>query len=262
MGRARPEIRVISVARISLTPVKSFRLNHPGEVLLGADGVAGNRLFVLVGADGERLRSSKTPWPVVVSAEYDSASDALAMTFPGGAEVSGSAAPTGEVLECELGKRAQRVALVPGPWDELLSKLAGRPVRLARVEREGAAMVEPVTIVSLASVARVSQAAGVDSIDSRRFRTLFELDGAAEHEEDAWAGRRVRLGEAVIEVGDPVIRCAVTTRDPESGERDLDTLGLIASYRGRGEDGEIFFARYARVAEPGVVRVGDEVEAL
>jgi uncharacterized protein YcbX len=253
---------MISVARISLTPVKCFRLNHPEEVTLGADGVAGNRLFVLVGADGERLRSSKTPWPVVVSADYDPAADTLAMTFPGGVEVSGSAAPTGEEIECEIGKRAQRVTLVPGPWDDLLSELGGRPVRLARVAREGAAMVEPVTIVSLASVARVAHEAGVAALDSRRFRTLFELDGAGEHEEDNWAGQRVRVGEAVIEVGDPVIRCAVTTRDPDSGERDLDTLGVIAAYRGRGGDGEIFFARYARVAEPGVVRVGDDVEAL
>jgi len=253
---------VISVARISLTPVKCFRLNHPDEVSLGADGVAGNRLFVLLGADGERLRSSRTPWPVVVSAEYDAASETLAMTFPGGVEVSASAAATGEGVECEIGKRPQRVALVPGPWDELLSELAGHPVRLARVEHEGAAMIEPVTIVSLASVERVARAAGVASLDSRRFRTLFELDGAGEHEEDGWAGRRVRLGEAVIVVGDPVIRCAVTTRDPDTGEHDFDTLGLIASYRGRGQDGEIFFARYATVAEPGVVRVGDEVEAL
>ena len=40
VGRARPEAiaGVISVARISVTPVKCFRLNHPDEVLLGADG--------------------------------------------------------------------------------------------------------------------------------------------------------------------------------------------------------------------------------
>jgi hypothetical protein len=224
--------------------------------------VPGNRLFLLLGAGGERLRSSKTPWPVVVSAKYDPVSETLGMTFPGGIEVFGSATVTGEEIECELGKRRQRVTLVPGPWDELLSELGGSEVRLARVEREGAAMVEPVTIVSLASVARVAREAGVASLDSRRFRTLFELDGAAEHEEDGWAQRRVRVGEAVIEIGDPVIRCAVTTRDPDTGERDLDTLGLIAAYRGQGDDGEIFFARYARVAEPGVVRVGDEVEAL
>ena len=121
-------------------------------------------------------------------------------------------------------------------------------------------MVEPVTIVSSASVARLAREAGLESIDARRFRSLFELAGCAEHEEDAWEGRRLRTGGAVIEVGEPVIRCAVTTRDPDTGERDLDTLALIAGYRGQGDDGEIFFARYGRVVEPGLVRVGDDVE--
>ena len=151
--------------------------------------------------------------------------------------------------------------IVPGPWAEPLSDLGGRPVRLARVEHDGLAMVEPVTIVSSASVARLSREAGRE-VDVRRFRPLFELDGCSEHEEDSWEGRRVRLGEALVEIGEPVIRCAVTTRDPDTGERDLDTLRLIKSYRGQGPDGEIWFARYGRVVEPGCVRVGDPVEPV
>ena len=58
-----------SVARISLTPVKCFRLNLRGEVLPGRGGVTGNRLFLLVDDDGGRLQSSRTAWPVVVSAD-------------------------------------------------------------------------------------------------------------------------------------------------------------------------------------------------
>ena len=131
-------------------------------------------------------------------------------------------------LECEIGKRPQAYRLVPGPWDELLSELGGHGVRLGRIEQVGATMVEPLTIVSSASVARLAREAGLESLDSRRFRSLFELDGCGEHEEDEWQGRRLRAGEALIEVGEPVIRCAVTTRDPDTGERDLDTLALIA----------------------------------
>jgi hypothetical protein len=252
---------VISVGRISLTPVKCFHLDHPDEVTLGPDGVAGNRLFLLVDADGRRLRSSATPWPVVVHARYDQASEALEMRFPGGEVVSGSATGNGEALALESGGRLHRARVVPGPWAEALSELGGSPVRLARVEDGWFATVAPVTIVSSASVGRLSREAGRE-VDARRFRSLFELDGCSEHEEDTWAGRRVRIGEALVEIGEAVVRCAVTTRDPDTGERDLDTLRLIAAYRGRGPGGEILFARYGRVVEPGRVRVGDPVESV
>ena len=186
----------------------------------------------------------------------------LAMRFPDGDVVSGAPTAEGDGFVLTIAGREQRVWLVPGPWNERLSALAGRVVRLARVERDGAAMVAPVTLVSSASVARLAREAGIEHIDARRFRPLFELVGCDEHTEDLWAGCRLAIGEAVVEVGGPVERCAVTTRDPDTGERDLDTLRLIKGYRGQGENGEIFFARYAWVVEPGEVRVGDPVELL
>ncbi len=91
---------------------------------------------------------------------------------------------------------------------------------------------------------------------------LLELDGCEPHEEDGWDGRRAALGGAVLRLGGPVARCAVTTRDPDTGERDLDTLRLIKGYRGQLAGGEIPFGIYARVEQPGRVRVGDELELL
>jgi uncharacterized protein YcbX len=253
------QLPVISVSRISLTPVKCFHLDHPNEVMLGRDGVAGNRRFLLVGADGKRLRSSENSWPLALSAVYHADTDCLDVRLPDGDVVSGSATGNGDVLTLRVGGRDQQVRIVRGPWEDALSELGGRALRIARVDRDGAGMVEPVTVMSSASVARLAREAGLESVDGRRFRSLFELGGCAEHEEDEWEGRRIRIGEALVEVGEPVIRCAVTTRDPDTGERDLDTLRLIRSYRGQGADGAIYFARYGRVVEPGLVRVGDGV---
>ena len=61
-GRDRAAVK--RVARISVSPVKGFRLSHPDEVQLGPNGVEENRRFFLVDADGQRLRGSLTPWPV------------------------------------------------------------------------------------------------------------------------------------------------------------------------------------------------------
>ncbi len=251
-----------SIARISISPVKAFRLVHPEEVELGPDGVAENRRFFLVGPDGERLRSSLTPWPVLVRAEYDAGEERLRMEFPRGTEIEGAADALGDPVHSATGSLDVTGRVVEGPWEAPLSELAGHPVRLVRLDRIGAGLNEPVTFVSDGSLDRLARQAET-TVDSRRFRMLFELSGCEAHEEDTWAGREFAIGEAVVRVGGPVDRCAVTTRDPETGERDLDTLRLIKSYRGRREsDGAVLFGVYGQVVQPGRVRVGDALEPL
>jgi uncharacterized protein YcbX len=250
------------VASISISPVKGFRLSHPAEVTLGPDGVEENRRFFLVDETGQRLRSSRTPWPVRVQADYDAPTELLRMRFPDGSLVEGDARASGERIHSTTGSIDVRGAVVSGPWEEPLSRLAGRPVRLARADRPGSGLNEPVTLVSDGSLMRLAREAGRDEIDARRFRMLFELEGCDPHEEDTWEGGLLAIGDAVIRVGGPVDRCAVTTRDPETGEPDLDTLRLLASYRGRREsDGAVLFGVYAQVEQPGRVRVGDSLAA-
>jgi uncharacterized protein YcbX len=116
------------------------------------------------------------------------------------------------------------------------------------------------TLVSKESVDALAEHAGRDAVDGRRFRMLFEIEGCEPHAEDAWKGSTVRIGDALVRMGGRVPRCAVTTRDPLTGERDLDTLGTIAEYRGLDEDRHANFGVYAEVEEPGVVRVGSPVE--
>ena len=89
---------------------------------------------------------------------------------------------------------------------------------------------------------------------------LFTLAGCDAHEEDTWSGKLLRVGETLLRVGGPVDRCAVTTRDPDSGERDLDTLRLLEDYRGVRDGKHVDFGVYATVEQPGRVRVGDLVE--
>jgi uncharacterized protein YcbX len=251
-----------AVSRISVTPVKGFALLHPDVVHLTNRGVVEDRRFVLVDADGKRLRSSHVSWPAVVRGEYDADAEVLRVRFPGGEIVEDSAVGAGPLRRWDFhGGQLEPGRVVEGEWNDLLSALAGHDVRLVRPEEPGRVREDPVTLVSLASVTRLEQQAE-SRVDPRRFRMLFDLDGCAEHEEDTWAGRLLRVGEAVLRVGGPVPRCAVTTRDPDSGERDLDTLRLIKSYRGVRNGEAIDFGVYASVEQPGRVRVGDPVEPL
>jgi uncharacterized protein len=114
--------------------------------------------------------------------------------------------------------------------------------------------------MSRASLTALSREAKVDAVDGRRFRMLLEIDGCGPHEEDEWIGRAVRIGDAVVAIGGQVDRCAATTRNPDTGTADLDTLRAIKGYRGRRDGKYLDFGVYGRVLEPGEVRVGDQVE--
>lgn len=249
------------VSRISITPVRCFGLFHPDEVEVTEAGVVENRRFMLVDETGERLRSSVTYWPIPLSGSYDAEREVLAVRFPDGSVAEGSALELGKEILPTMGERTMPSRVVDGPWTEPLSWLAGHPVRIARTEQPGVALEEPITVVSEESIERLGREAGRE-VDDRRFRMLFTVRGFEPHEEDEWNGRLVRFGEAVIRMGGPVPRCALITRSPDTGERDLDTLKLLKGYRGVRDGEAIDFGVYGRVEEPGRVRVGDTVELL
>ena len=242
------------VSRINVTPVKSLRLHHPETVELGTDGAREDRRFLLVD-DGSRLYNGKRdPRLVRATAAWDPAARVLTVTLPGGepleAEVARAMATTVDVY----GRRL-RGHTVEGPWADALSDLAGRSLTL--VERDDGAWAtdsRPATMVSEKSL-------GLIDGDGRRFRMLLELEGPDPLEEEQWRSRRVRIGEAVLLVGDATPRCTVPSASPDSGVRDRDVLRELLEKRG-AVDGEACLGVYAEVLEPGLVRVGDAVEAL
>ena len=56
--------------------------------------------------------------------------------------------------------------------------------------------------------------------------------------------------------------CLITTQDPDSGVRDLDTLRTIISYRGLREGKHADFGVLGEVTQPGTIQLGDEVTPL
>jgi hypothetical protein len=115
----------------------------------------------------------------------------------------------------------------------------------------------------VASLERLSETgARAETVDGRRFRMLFEIDGVEAHAEDAWLDTQVRVGDAVLVLNGDVGRCVVTTHDPDTGVTDFDTLGTLAQYRREGRNEPLPFGVYGAVAVPGRVRVGDQVVPL
>lgn len=262
------------VSHLSTTPVKGTALHSPTALTLDRDGVADNRRFHLV--DGRRrLFNGKHHGPLVrVRAEYDG--ERLTLHLPDREPVTGTATSLGEAVVTDFYGRPVPGHLVEGPWSAALSEFVGEPVSLVATDIPGAGVdVHPVTLVSSATVEHLrSVTPGGETLDSRRFRMLVEVDGVGVHEEDSWVGRRVRLGGAVVRVVGPVPRCVVTNENPDTGVVDFNTLKAIVGYRGELETqlstpvahlpdaGKVLFGLYATVEEPGDIAVGDAVEAL
>ena len=252
------------VSWISLTPVKATMLHLVDEAELLESGVRGDRRFYFVTERG-RLVSNKDHGPLqLVRAEYDAERDVLSLRFADGDVLAGEVA-RGEEIQTTFHTRPRPARVIVGPWADAVSELMDRPVRLVEPDRPapdrgrgGAA-----TLLAVSSLGRLADELGVDAIDDRRFRMNFGVEGIAAHEEDAWRGRRIRIGDAVVIPQGHVGRCVITTQNPDTGSTDLDTLKGLAAYRGALAATEpLPFGVHAAVAEPGRVRVGDPVTPL
>jgi len=245
-----------------VTPVKGTALHHPSYVDLVAVGIAGNRRFHLADERG-RLYSGLGHGPLV-RVLCEAQDGHLKCRFPDGRTVLASTAELGEPEITDFDGRAVPGRPLLGEISDAFSDYVGESVRLFRTERDGDGPDEmPLTMVSFASVEELGRRGGYEGeLDPLRFRVNLELQGTAPFEEEAWDGQRVRIGGAVVRIAGQIPRCAVTTQDPTTGQRDWNTLKRIASFRPLMATRQVPFGVYATVDEPGRVAVGDPVIQL
>ncbi len=88
-----------------------------------------------------------------------------------------------------------------------------------------------------------------------RWRCNIHFDGFAPWEEFEWIGKSLRIGSVEFHVRERIVRCLATTANPESGQRDADTLGALSSAFDHQD-----FGIYAVATQSGTISVGDKVE--
>ncbi|TAK00878.1 MAG: MOSC domain-containing protein [Chloroflexota bacterium] len=251
-----------AVARLSVAPVRSLGLLHPEAVELTERGVVEDRRFYLIDEAGKLVDRLVSGSLVRVATWTDPDARTLRFDLPDGRRIDGEV-DLGEPVETYVHGRIAVGHVVEGPWAAALEGIAGRPVRVVRCDRVGGTRSgHPASLISRGSLRELARNAGVEAVDGRRFRMLIELDGDVAHEEDDWIGARIALGEAILRVTERDARCAITTQDPDTGVRDLDTLRTIISYRGPIPDEhgapKAMLGVLADVERPGRVRLGDE----
>lgn len=131
-------------------------------------------------------------------------------------------------------------------------------VRLVRVPGRGMTdtAFPSVSLLNAASLADVSAKAG-QQLSPGRWRGNFLIEGLSPWAEWDWIGQSLRLGGAILKVEQRITRCNATMANPETGQTDVDTLGLLKSAWGHQD-----FGIYATVTDGGPVAVGDRLELI
>ncbi len=249
-------------------PVKSMRGEQLSEAFLGFAGVYGDRLFAfasssrpkgfpfLTGRERRemllyrpRFRQREETLRPPNLAEAEAIAPGLNPSVAAPAELAVEVeTPSGEVLSVDdpalIHKLGERIG-------------DGHSLTLMRSER-GMTDCRPVSLLSVQTARQLGQEMGT-TLDKRRFRAnlYLDLEGRAGFDEDAFVGRRLRIGsKAVLFVLERDPRCAMITIDPDTAERNPEILRQVS----KAHDG--MAGVYAAVLVEGTVRPGDQIEAL
>ena len=111
-----------------------------------------------------------------------------------------------------------------------------------------------VHIINLASVRALETMIGT-AIDPRRFRPNLVIDGLEAWSELGLVGKKLSVGETMLEIFKRTERCAATNVDPETGKRDLKIPSFLSKTLGHND-----FGVYACVVEGGRIAPGDVIE--
>jgi uncharacterized protein YcbX len=248
----------VHVSRIGLTPLKGARHVDLPQARLELGGPVGDRVFALLDPAAARLIRTVENLALLVSVvQWDG--EQLTLTLPT-ETVSGVPEPSGEVLKVDYWGRRAAVEVVHGPWAAAYSRFLGREVVLVRSAGPGEIVYgSHVSLVTSSSLDQLAERLG-EPVDGARFRATFTVDtrGEPPHVEDSWRGHRLSIGDAEVEVRDPLPRCAVIDADPVSGLRRAGVLQCLGRYR--LVSGEILFGVDAVVTRPGDVAVGAVLE--
>lgn len=223
----------MKIAALRRYPVKCMGGEPLSAVALDARGLVGDRWWAVVDTDG-KLASAKNTHrfrrrDAVLEFAATTRRGEVVVQRAGREWVVGDAA-----LEAELTS-----ACGVGLWV--------RPE--ADVDHQDSVSI---SLVGSATLDWCAERWGI-AADPRRLRVNLVLATDEPFVEESWAGHELRLGEVVLEVGQPIPRCRTVDLDQDGATAHGAWLKPLAAER------DTCLAVGARVVRPGELRVGDEV---
>jgi len=117
----------------------------------------------------------------------------------------------------------------------------------------GDSAIPVVSLINLASIRDLERVVAAP-VDPLRFRSNIYFDGAPPWAERQWVGRTVSVGFARMTITGAIDRCAATSVDPKTAQRDLNIVKSLT--RGFGHD---CMGVYAEIVEGGLIASGDAI---
>lgn len=276
---------------ISRYPVKSMLGEEPPAAEVLASGVAGDRGWALVDAETGHVVSAKRPrlWGrmLALRARYPGGPrDPVHIELPDRSVVAGDDPEADARLSDALGRKV-RLDRAPGPgsaYETVWPDVDGvAPEEFIAATRTSPADAEetvgsmpvgllapgtfqdlaPVTILTTASLRAAARLYPGGDWDPRRFRSTLLLDVPGDaFVEQGWVGRRIRIGDAELDVTMPIPRCVMTTLAQQDLPQDAAILRTLAGHNRLDVTDFGRFAClgvYATVVRQGVVSVGQPI---
>ncbi|MBS9404526.1 MOSC N-terminal beta barrel domain-containing protein [Halomonas sp. TRM85114] len=274
----------MNITQLTIYPVKSLRGVTLDQAKLHTRGLAFDRHWMVVDADGGFVTQRQVAEMARVTVNlYD---DSLVLEHPSAkpltVSLAGGDQPMLEVTVWKDRCQALDEGQLAAHW---LSRVLGGAYRLVRFPSTERRDVEtdflrgesahtafadgyPFLVVSESSLAelnRVLASKGLDAVPMSRFRPSIVVDGEAPFAEDTWAtlaslDETTRLG-----LRKPCKRCKITTIDQQTGQIVVpgEPLRTLVEMNTRRDLQGGFFGQNATLlaGEGSVLRVGDAVMA-
>ncbi|TCP54304.1 hypothetical protein EV191_103349 [Tamaricihabitans halophyticus] len=263
-----------TVAELWYYPVKSCAGSRVRTTRVLATGLAQDRSFMLVDADGGVLTQRRAPALAALRPELNADGTRLLLRWPDGAEFDHPVRFAGEQLAVSVFVWAGTAVDQGDAVAEWLTSRLGMQCRLVRADAEHDRVAAgrhdsllyfadsgALLVTSLSSLDGLNERileSGGDPVPMSRFRPNIVVRGwARAHTEDRV--HTLTIGTAKLGFGKDCVRCAVPTVDQETGRKaGPEPIRTLASYR-RAPDGGVTFGMKAAVLGEGEISEGDQL---
>ncbi|WP_228978892.1 MOSC N-terminal beta barrel domain-containing protein [Streptomyces sp. DH12] len=270
-----------ALSSLHVHPVKALGRSSPAQAVVEPWGLAGDRRWMVAGADGKAVTQRQFARLALASAEA-LPGGGVRLTAPGRTPLTVRVPDpaVGTVVVDVFGAKVDAVPADPAA-DAWFGAYLGAEVRLVHMDDPARRRpVDPQYALPGETVSfadgyplLVTTTASLDALNAlvaegehpeegplpmERFRPNIVVDGTAAWEEDRWA--RIAVGEVVFRVAKPCGRCVVTTTDQHTGVRGREPLRTLTRHRRFGR--KLVFGQNLVPETTGTLRVGDPVRVL